>query len=58
MLSWAWYRFHKKCVGTRYVEPLFLHLVGSMDHVMHHGASVAKNVDTLFFMLVWTPWHI
>jgi hypothetical protein len=29
----------------------FLHSVGSAGHVVHSGASGARNVGTLFFML-------
>jgi hypothetical protein len=40
-------------VRTRYVEIMFLHLVGSAGHVVRYCASRAQNVDALFFMLVW-----
>jgi hypothetical protein len=29
---------------------MFLHPVGSLGHVVH---SIARNVDTVFFMLEW-----
>jgi hypothetical protein len=51
MLMCARYGFHKKCVGTSYVEVVFLHPVGSAGHVMHSGAYGARNVEVLFFML-------
>jgi hypothetical protein len=41
MLMWDRYRFHKKRVGTRYAELVFLHPVRSADHVVHFDASVA-----------------
>jgi hypothetical protein len=41
----------KKRTGTCDVELAFLHPVGSVGHVVHSGASKARNVDALFFML-------
>jgi hypothetical protein len=39
MLGWDQYGFYKKHAGTRYAELVFLHSVGSADHVVHSGAS-------------------
>ena len=38
---WDRYGFHKKRVGTRYVELVFLNLVGPAGHVVHSVASGA-----------------
>jgi hypothetical protein len=51
MLGSARCSFHKKHVGTHYVELVFLDLVGSAGHVVHYGESGAQNVDALFFVL-------
>jgi hypothetical protein len=41
MLGSAQCGFYKKSVGIRYAELLFLHPVGSADHVVYSGASRA-----------------
>jgi hypothetical protein len=53
MLGWVWDGFHKKGTGTRYAEPVFLHPVASVSHVVNFGASGARNVEGQFFMLRW-----
>jgi hypothetical protein len=39
MLRWAQYGFPKMCVRSRYVELVFLHLVGYVGHVVHSDVS-------------------
>jgi hypothetical protein len=51
MLRFARCGFHKKPVRTHYAELVFLHPVLSTGHVVLSGASGARNVDTLFFIL-------
>jgi hypothetical protein len=53
LLGWDWCGFHKKRVGTNYDKIVFLHPVGYAGHVVHSGASEARKVGALFFMLVW-----
>jgi hypothetical protein len=55
-LGWARCGFHKKHDGTHYAELVFVHLVGSMGHVVHSSVSGARNVIALFFMLEW-DWY-
>jgi hypothetical protein len=50
MLGWERYGFNKKRARTHYVELMFLHPVGFVDHVVYSGASEAQNVEALFFM--------
>jgi hypothetical protein len=51
MFRWTRCGFHKKHARTRYTELEFLHQLGSAGHVAHSGASEARNIDVLFFML-------
>jgi hypothetical protein len=44
MHGWDQCGFHKKQTRTRYTEPVFLHLEGSVGLIVH-------SVDSLFFML-------
>jgi hypothetical protein len=53
MLGWVRCGFHKKCNGTRYVKPVFLHPVGSAGNIVYSGASRPQNIDALLFMLGW-----
>jgi hypothetical protein len=48
MLGWDRYGFDKKHARTRYAELVFLHLVGSMGHIVHCGAFGVRNVDPPF----------
>jgi hypothetical protein len=41
MLGWDRYGFDKKCADTCYAALVFLHLVGSMGHILHSIASGA-----------------
>jgi hypothetical protein len=41
----------KTCAATHYAELVFLHPLGSVGHVVHYGASEARNIEALFFLL-------
>jgi hypothetical protein len=49
-------RIQQKGCLTCYTELVFLPPVGSMCHVLHSGASEARNNNELFFIPDWA-WH-
>jgi hypothetical protein len=53
MLEWALCVFHKKCTGTCYIEPVFLHPVGSMAHVVDLGCDTSRH----YFSCSGSHWH-
>jgi hypothetical protein len=53
MLWWGRYGFDRKRFRTHYAELVFLYPLGSVDHVVHSGASEVRNIDSLFFRLEW-----
>jgi hypothetical protein len=53
MLGCARCEFHKKRVGTRYAEVVFLHLVGSTGHVVYFIAFGSRNIDARFVIIRW-----
>jgi hypothetical protein len=46
-------RIRQKQIGTRYAELVFFNLVEFAGCVVHSGASVARNVIAIIFMLKW-----
>jgi hypothetical protein len=56
MLRWAQCDFHKKHTGTNYAELVFLHPMGSMDHIVHSSAPGPQNVNALLFKRGW-DWY-
>jgi hypothetical protein len=48
MLGWARCGLYKKGARTRYSDPKFLHLAGSMGHVVDFDASAVRNVYAQF----------
>jgi hypothetical protein len=53
MFGWDRYVFNKNCTGRRYGELVFLHTVGFAGHVVHFGAPLMRNIDTLFIKFLW-----
>jgi hypothetical protein len=49
----VWCDSHKKNAGTRYVEHVFLHPVGSAGHIVHFSVFALRNIDTIFFIPRW-----
>jgi hypothetical protein len=52
-LGWDRTGFNKEHTTTHYAELVFLHLVGSVCHVLHSGVSKPRNINALFFLLEW-----
>jgi hypothetical protein len=52
MLEWDRYGLHKKDVGTRYTEQVFLQLVGAAGHIVHSARSDHATSKHYFLCLV------
>jgi hypothetical protein len=46
----------KRTLGHVTLNLCFLHLVGSTGHVVHFGASMPRNFDSLLFKLGWAQY--
>jgi hypothetical protein len=51
--GWAHRGYHKKHARTQYAELVFLHALGSSGDIVHCGASKARNINAIFFLLRW-----